>query len=135
MRVENIYIADDGRRFTSERACVEYEQEQVNSLSMLENCIIFYDSKGNRVPYTRIMVNTCAAQFANVLYIPAWDSTDKTSQAWGRVVPDELDNEARGYGEGWYIFDGEYKWYSWNEFDKEYTYRNRIINEILCEGK
>ena len=134
MTIENIYIAEDGTRFTSKDACLHYEEQQrTDKYEELEDYVIFYDRTGNRLDYSRVAINEFCAYFANVIKLPVWGGDDY--EIWSRVVPTELDAHCCSFGLGWYISDGDGEWHNWEDFSSEFTWRNRTINEIICEKR
>lgn len=133
MQVKKIYIAEDGKEFTSEDACRSYEHNQrLEQYLCLENYIIFYNIAGNPIPYAALS-NYCI-YYAKVMQLPDWNNCIE-SRAWEEFVPSELADLIDSYGTGWYISDGDDNWDSWENYSAEYSKRNEIINKIVCEGK
>lgn len=134
MRIERIYVADDGTRFEHEHECQKYEMEKrTNEYRCLEDYIIFYNIVGNRIPYTSL--SGYVVYYAKVIQLPDWQADTPELSAWEALVPSELDDKAESWGPGWYISDGDDNWESWENYSNEYSSRCEIINKIVCEGR
>ena len=133
MWVKRLYIAEDGTEFSSERACQEYEDNQLNKgYQCLEDYICFYNRVGNPIPYSKVC--DALAYYAKITQFPTWNN-DEISIAWENIVPEYLTDCADGCGAGWYISDGNGIWQSWENYSAEYSKHCEIINKIVCEGK
>ena len=133
MRIERVYVADDGTKFEYEHECREYEEQmRADSYSCLEDYILFYNILGNPIPYCKI--KDTLIYYAKVLRFPDWNDTPEQA-AWEELVPSELDDRVESWGTGWYVSDGDDNWESWDSYSAEYSNRCEIINKIVCEGK
>lgn len=133
MRIERVYVADDGTKFTSEHECQTYELNQrLGQYLCLEDYIIFYNIMGNPIPYTAL--SNYSIYYAKVMQIPDWNDCPERA-AWEELVPSELDDKVESWGPGWYVSDGDDNWESWENYSNEYSNRCATINKIVCEGK
>ena len=132
MRIERVYVADDGKKFEHEHECREYEEKlRASNYLCLEDYVLFYNILGNPIPYHK--VKDTLIYYAKILQVPAWQDTPERA-AWEELVPSELDDKAESYGAGWYISDGDDNWESWENYSAEYSKHCEIINKIVCEG-
>ena len=133
MRIERIYVADDGTKFDHEHECREYEDSLLNEVyRCLEDYIHFYNRVGNPIPHSKLRHSL--VYYAKVDFIPDWN-IDKIVNAWNDIVPTELADRIDSCGTGWYISDGDDNWDSWENYYAEFSNHNEIINKIVCEGK
>ena len=133
MRIERVYVADDGTKFDHEYECQEYEDNLRNEgYRCLEDYIHFYNRVGN--PIALCKLRHTLVYYAKVDFIPDW-SNDQVLRAWEDIVPEELSDRIDGCGAGWYISDGDDNWESWENYYAEFFNHNEIINKIVCEGK
>ena len=121
MRIEKIYIADDGTRFNNERACIEYERAL--STEELHKYILCFDYMGKRITD----FNWGRIKYCKVM--PGLENMPSNiEEAWIRVVNSELDEYICNYKDGWYFLDENDRWQYWANFESEF---NKIKAEIL----
>lgn len=120
MRIEKIYIADDGTKFDNERACKEYERAL--NTEELSQYILCFDCIGKRITnYNWGRIKYCKV-------MPGLESMPSNiAEAWSDIVDRELDECICNYEEGWYFLDEYDRWQYWADFENEF---NKIKAEI-----
>jgi hypothetical protein len=133
MRTEKIYIADDGKRFEGYNAyaeCRKYELAKSNEkYAPLAPYIEFFDWAGKPICYGH-MEEGCYAYYAHVKDIP--DEGTPAYEMWGRIVPENLDCQICD-DLGWYVSNGDDRWYAWVDMVSEFAEKEKIINELNQE--
>ena len=133
MKIEQIYIADDGTRFEGLNAyieCRKYELlRQSEKFAPLSSYIEFFDWNGAPINYG-LMEDGCYAYFALVKDIP--DEGTDVCEMWRRVVPTNLDCQI--YDDlGWYVARGDDQWYAWTDIVSEFAEKEEIIKKLNHE--
>ena len=120
MRIERIFIADDGTRFDNERACVDYERAL--STEELSKYILCFDYMGRRITdYNWGRIKYCKV-------MPGLENMpNNIEDAWTRVIDCELDECIYDYEDGWYFLDENDRWQYWANFESEF---HKIKEEI-----
>lgn len=123
MRIERIFIADDGTRFDNERACVDYERAL--STEELSKYILCFDYMGRRITdYNWGRIKYCKV-------MPGLENMPSNIEdAWSRVIDSEFDECIYDYEDGWYFLDENDRWQYWANFENEFHKVKQEIDKL-----
>lgn len=123
MRIEKIYIADDGTKFDNERACEEYECAL--RTEELHKYILCFDYMGRRITD----FNWGRIKYCKVM--PGLENMPSNIEnAWMSVVDSELNECIYNYEDGWYFVDEYDRWQYWADFENEFKKIKAEIDKL-----
>jgi hypothetical protein len=134
MRVEKVYIADDGTRFEGATAyadCTKYEQDKEwESCGKLRNYIRFYSWDGTELNAKFVSQNIFSVYFVKVLDVPDEEGHEEIYHLWNKTVSCDLDDAICHYELGWYCSNGDDDWCYWGNLVKDYEECKATIEKI-----
>lgn len=133
MTTRTIFVAFDGREFTTEEECRRYEEGCAHAI--LNEFVLGFDDTGALVPW----VEGTSVMAVKVIKIPADEEFENEAfdDAWNDVLEADLADEIIRFNRrtGWYVrnplTDG---WHYLKDYIEAYKQTEKLIADIMRAG-
>lgn len=133
MTTRTIFVAFDGREFTTEEECRRYEEGCAHAI--LNEFVLGFDDMGTLVPW----VEGTSVMAVKVIKIPADEEFENEAfdDAWNDVLEADLADEIIRFSRktGWYVRDPFTDgWHYLKDYTEAYKQTEKLIADIMRAG-